>query len=194
MLSVMNIHPGVVMPQDVSIQKREGEDGDYEWAEVTNLWSGNPDRFYFAPAREVDGEHKRAFARVTAFHNPEHSDQPVIYSLIFFDEDAEMINELLIQQMNKARFRLEGTFNLREYEDKDGETRYSQDIICKSGAIVSLKPYYPRYNGGKGIGTNPEAGKAQAAPPVEEPKGYVQDQAHEDDVAGPVPPSEDNPF
>lgn len=183
MLSVMNIPASTVMPQDVSISRRESADGEYEWAEVTNLWSGNPDRFYYAPAREVDGEAKRAFARVTAFHNPEHSDQPVIYSLIFFDEDAEMINEQLIIPQNKARFRLEGTFNLREYE-VDGESRYSQDIICKSGAIVSIKPYYPRYNGGKGVGTNPEAGEAQ----------FVSDMAHEDDVAGPVQPSEDAPF
>lgn len=197
MLTVMSIPPSVQMPQSVEIEQREGKDGSYEWAKVLNVWSGNPDRFHYSPAREVDGEEKKAFARVTAFYNDPNTDKPSIYSLIFFDEDADLINEQLITQLNKARFRLEGTFNLREFEDKDGETRHSQDIICKSGAIVSLKPYFPAYNGGNGaayVAPTPEQGEAQAAPPAEEPKGYVSDMAHEDDIAGPLSPSDDVPF
>lgn len=94
----------------------------------------------------------------------ERNEKTEWHRVVFFDRLAEVIGEYL---QKGSKIYVEGRIQTRKWETKEGETRYTTEIVGQNMQMLSGKNENQSKNAGdSGAGSEPTAGAKQSDPGV----------------------------
>jgi len=158
--------------QKLSPQVKEIERPDYTWKKLYNLWTTDPSKAVFFPAKVVNGEEWSA----TYITEVEHTDVHGITSnhrVRLYGDLAERANEMLKAKGQTALIRAEGHVRQESWEDEQGRPHSSHSTVVKQGRlqILDMQPFTPA------IDMDPDVDPfAMFAPATTQDQGQDQDQ------------------